>query len=437
MGARDRALWINDRRLSGRDSKRYKSHTAADNNNSVTSLDRTLAQLILEKLGSPSISFILWNGETICLNQTHEDTARLRIYDRGVLFQLMRNAELYFGDLVASGRLEIEGDWVSFFEKAYHGMRQAREAGSSIKKLFQRIRSYVPHTNTLATAKSRIHHHYDISNEFYRLWLDKKHMQYTCAYYSNDTLDLEQAQEAKLDHVCRKLHLQPGDTVVEAGCGWGALARHMARNYGVTVKAYNISHEQIHYAREAAKLQGLDDKIEYVEDDYRNIQGQYDVFVSVGMLEHVGRDSMKTLGKVVNRALKANGRGLIHSIGRNKPQPMNAWIERRIFPGAYPPSLGEMMHIFEPQNFSVLDVENLRRHYVQTLRHWLRRYDDHQEQIESMFDKEFVRAWRLYLAGSVAAFSTSDLQLFQVLFSRPEVDSLPMTRDHLYLQDKQ
>lgn len=437
MGARDRALWTNDRRLTDRGAGSYNLRAATENNNTVNSLDRTLVQMIVEKLGSPPLSITLWNGETFGPDQTDENTARLRFHDRGVLYQLIRNAELYFGDLVASGRLDIDSDWISFFEMVYRSMQQSQETNSDIKKLYQRVRSYIPQTNTLATAKSRIYHHYDISNDFYKLWLDNKHMQYTCAYYSNNTLDLEQAQEAKLDHVCRKLHLQPGDTVVEAGCGWGGLARHMARHYGVKVRAYNISHEQIRFAREAAKQQGLDGQVEYIEDDYRNIEGQYDVFVSVGMLEHVGRDSMKTLGRVINRALKANGRGLIHSIGRNQPQPMNAWIEKRIFPGAYPPSLGEMMHIFEPQNFSVLDVENLRLHYAQTLRHWLLRFDDNREQIEFMFDKEFVRAWRLYLAGSVAAFTTSDLQLFQVLFSRPETDGLPLTRDHLYLKDKQ
>ncbi len=301
--------------------------------------------MIIQKLGSPAISVRLWNGEILDAGELTDNAARISIHDRGVLYQLIRNAELHFGDLVASGRLEIETDIVAFFEQVYRTMRKAQESSNFAQKLVGRLQAVMPQTNNLAAAKSNIHHHYDISNEFYRLWLDKTHMQYTCAYYADPAYTLEQAQEAKLDHVCRKLQLKPGDTVVEAGCGWGGLARHMARNYGVTVKAYNISHEQIRFAREAAKQQGLDDRVEYVEDDYRNIKGDYDVFVSVGMLEHVGRDCMHALGNVIDRVLKEDGRGLIHSIGRNQPAPMNAWIEKRIFPGAYPPSLSEMMNI--------------------------------------------------------------------------------------------
>ena len=165
MGARDRALWINDRRLTGRGANQYPSHTF-DSTNRVTSLDRTLVQMILDKLGSPALSISLWNGETFTPEQVQEETAKLRFHDRGVMYQLIRNAELYFGDLVASGRLDIDSDWVSFFEIVYRSMRQTRETDNYAKKLYQSLRSYIPQTNTLATAKSRIYHHYDISNDF-------------------------------------------------------------------------------------------------------------------------------------------------------------------------------------------------------------------------------------------------------------------------------
>lgn len=437
MGVRDKALWsAGDRKMASQNIGYAKQagliYTGRGINGTVTSLDRSLVQLIIQKLGSPAIRIRLWNGEYVDTDSSSQASAQIRINDRGVLYQLVRNAELHFGDLVSSGRLEIETDIVEFFEQVYRTMRKAQESGNFAQKLVSRLRAVIPQTNNLADAKNNIYHHYDISNDFYKLWLDNRHTQYTCAYYADDSYTLEQAQEAKLDHVCRKLQLKPGDTVVEAGCGWGGLARHMARNYGVTVRAYNISREQIAYAREEARKQGLQDQVEYIEEDYRNITGEYDVFVSVGMLEHVGRDSMTVLGAVIDRVLKPNGRGLIHSIGRNQPAPMNAWIEKRIFPGAYPPSLSEMMHIFEPQNLSIMDIENLRLHYAKTLRHWLERFETHTQQIEDMFDRHFVRAWRLYLAGSVAAFTTSDLQLFQVLFCRPDCDILPITRAHLY-----
>src|SRR5262249_54985849 len=157
--------------------------------------------------------------------------------------------------------------------------------------------------------------------------------------------------------------------VVEAGCGWGALALHMARHYGVSVKAFNLSHEQIVFAREQAKREGLTSQVEFVEDDYRNISGNFDVFASVGMLEHVGRSHYRELGRVIHRSIGDRGRGLLHFIGKNRPQPLSAWIRKRIFPGGYTPALREVMDILEPHDYSVLDVENLRMHYAKTCEH--------------------------------------------------------------------
>src|SRR5208282_3355289 len=163
-----------------------------------------------------------------------------------------------------------------------------------------------------------------------------------------------------MEHVCRKVRLRPGETVVDAGCGWGALALYMAKHYGVTVKAFNISREQIQYARMQARNEGLAGRVEFIEDDYRTISGRFDAFVSVGMLEHVGREHYSELGRVIHRAIGDSGRGLIHFIGRNRPKPFSAWIRKRIFPGAYAPTLREAMEILEPHDYAVFDVENLR-----------------------------------------------------------------------------
>jgi cyclopropane-fatty-acyl-phospholipid synthase len=248
-------------------------------------------------------------------------------------------------------------------------------------------------------------------------------------------MSLEAGQRAKMHHVCRKLCLEPGQEVFEAGCGWGGLALFMAREYGVRVKAYNISHEQIVFARERAREVGLQDQVEYIEDDYRNIDGRCDVFVSIGMLEHVGVGHYHELGGVIDRVLKPGGSGLIHSIGRNRPQRMNSWIEARIFPGAYPPTLSEMAPIFEAGNFAIQDVENLRLHYAETLRHWRDRFETHHAEVEELYDPYFVRAWRLYLSGSIAAFTCGALQLFQVRFNRAGGNNLPRSRAHLYSGD--
>ena len=221
-------------------------------------------------------------------------------------------------------------------------------------------------------------------------------------------------------------------TVVEAGCGWGGLARYMARNYGVKVHSYNISKEQLTYAREEARRQQLDHLIEYVEDDYRNISGQYDAFVSIGMLEHVGKDNYLALSELISRSLKPDGLALLHSIGRNRPMLMNAWIEKRIFPGAYPPSISEFMGICEHSDFSVLDVENLRLHYAQTLTHWMERFRSNMDKVTEMYDGHFARAWEMYLAGSIAAFRAGSLQLFQVVFTHGGNNQLPQNRQDIY-----
>jgi cyclopropane-fatty-acyl-phospholipid synthase len=203
----------------------------------------------------------------------------------------------------------------------------------------------------------------------------------------------------------------------------------MARSYGVTVRALNISAEQIAYARNRAREEGLADRVEFIEDDYRNVRGDHDVFVSVGMLEHVGMPDYPTLGRVIDRSLTEHGRGLLHFIGRNQAAALNPWIRKRIFPGAYPPTLREVLeHVLEPQALSVLDVENLRLHYAKTLEHWRQRFDGSTLQVASMFDEAFVRAWRLYLAGSQAAFTTGTMQLFQVVFARGGSNAIPWTR---------
>ncbi len=389
----------------------------------VSSADRWLLRILLRALGNPAMRLVLWNGESIYTAAT-EPVGAVRIKDRRTLQRLLYRPELEFGEAYTDGRLQIDGDLVGLMEAAFR---------APVRPWAERVlvRARRRHANTLAASRGNIHRHYDLGNEFYRLWLDER-MVYTCAYFPTPSVSLEEAQVAKMELVCRKVGLQPGQRVVEAGCGWGALALHMARQHSVTVRAFNISHEQIFYAREQARREGLSDRVEFIEDDYRNVSGSYDAFVSVGMLEHVGVEHYRELGRVIDRCLAAHGRGFIHSIGRNRPMPLNAWMEKHIFPGAYPPTLREMMTILEPYSFAVLDVENLRLHYAQTLRHWLARFERVAERVGAMFDERFVRAWRFYLSGSIAAFSTGSLQLFQVSFARPQHNGISWTRAPLY-----
>jgi cyclopropane-fatty-acyl-phospholipid synthase len=393
----------------------------------VFSAEKLLLARMMESLGNPPLELVLWDGQEIA-SASEAPLARVLIRDRGALLKLIANPELGFGEMYTAGRIEVQGVLVDCLEAIYRALPRT-DHGQIGKKLLAPFNG--TRRNTVPKARRNIRHHYDIGNDFYKLWLDRD-MVYTCAYFSDRSMGLEEAQAAKLDYVCRKLRLAPGETVVETGCGWGALALHMAKHHGVTVKAFNISEQQIAYARERARAEGLDRRVEFIEDDYRNVVGEFDAFVSVGMLEHVGIDQYQALGAVIDRCLTGAGRGLIHTIGRDRPSPMTPWIERNIFPGACPPSLGQMMQIFEPFDFSVLDVENLRLHYAKTLEHWLERYEANIERVAKMFDPAFVRAWRLYLAGSLAAFRSGDMQLFQVSFNRSGQNRIPWTRQYLY-----
>jgi cyclopropane-fatty-acyl-phospholipid synthase len=352
----------------------------------------------------------------------------IRLRDRRALLALLGNPAISFGELYSQGRLEVEGDLVRLLDDLYRvPQRISMRTASRIVGWMQ--------SNSLSAARKNIHHHYDISNDFYKLWLDPQ-MVYTCAYFPHPNATLEEAQQAKLDLVCRKLWLQPGETVVEAGCGWGALALHMAKYYGVRVRAFNISREQVLFARERAKCERLESQIEFIEDDYRNISGSYDAFASVGMLEHVGKSHYQEFGRVIRRVIGERGRGLLHFIGKNRPQPLSAWIRKRIFPGVYTPVLREAMEVLEPQDFSVLDIENLRLHYAKTLKHWLERFEHCYDQVTELYGSFFARMWRLYLAGSTAAFRAGTMQLFQIVFAGRGCNLQPWTREHLYQNQK-
>jgi cyclopropane-fatty-acyl-phospholipid synthase len=393
-------------------------------------LDRAIDRLapgalraMLRRLGDPPIRFDLF-GEHL-VGGGEAPVATVRIADRGALVRLLLDPDFQFGELYVAGRIEVDGDLVGALRLAFKVPRAAGFAGRTLDAIRRRL----PHDRRRAARNA--HHHYDVGNEFYQLWLDQR-MVYTCAYFPSALDGLEEAQLAKLDHVCRKLALQPGERVIEAGCGWGALALHMARYYGVRVRAFNVAEAQLDLARELAEKEGLADRVEFVLDDYRSIRGRCDAFVSVGMLEHVGRECYPELGALIGRVLEPGGRGLIHSIGRSRLQPLSRWTERRVFPGAHPPTLREMADVFEPAGLVVLDVENLRRHYALTVRHWLARFEAARPRIDALVGPERARTWALYLAGTQASFEASTIELFQVVFTRTGNDAIPWTRAHVY-----
>jgi len=384
--------------------------------------DRWLLGRVVRNFRPARIRFRLWDG-TEMSSSGAAPAGTIVFRERRALLEFARDADLQFGEGYTAGRIEVNGDLVGVLEE---GIRVG---------LAKPIRTRRPRPHSMRSSRVNARHHYDVGNDFYALWLDRD-MVYTCAYFDPPEATLEEAQHAKMEYVCRKAGLSPGMAVVEAGSGWGALALFMARHYGVTVKAYNVSAEQTLWARKRAQEEGLADRVEFLEEDYRAIRGTFDAFVSVGMLEHVGRENYPMLGEVIARSLKPQGRGLLHFIGRDRTEPLNSWMERRIFPGAYPPTLAEVLEgVLEAGRLSAIDVENLRLHYAKTARAWRTRFEAALASVTARFGESFARAWHLYLAGSEAAFAAGSLQLFQIAFARSGMNGVPWTRAPLYAAD--
>jgi cyclopropane-fatty-acyl-phospholipid synthase len=312
-------------------------------------LDHYVVRWIMSQVGNPNISIRLWNGDEFPVTEARP-VACMELRARRAILELLRSSGVGFGESYSKGLIEIHGDFPAFVNEitaALTRKKDRRYYGPKIRSIVRAISA-----NSHERSRHNVHHHYDLGNDFYKLWLDE-HMVYTCAYYDTPAATLAEAQVAKLEHVCRKLNLQPGQTVIEAGCGWGALSMYMAEHYGVNVIAYNLSGEQVRFARERATAKGLDDRVTFVHEDYRRIDQECDRFVSIGMLEHVGLANFSRLGALIKSSLKPEGFGLIHSIGRSHPDRTDAWITKHIFPGGHIPSLSEMMKVFEPHRFSL------------------------------------------------------------------------------------
>jgi cyclopropane-fatty-acyl-phospholipid synthase len=390
----------------------------------VSVLDRWLARRVQGIIEPAAVRLILWDGSSPYLSD-REPIGDLIVRNRRTLLGLAATPDLSFGEAYTIRHLDVRGS----LRRVIHALTSLSAPTPS---WLASLAVAMAAPNTLSRARRNACHHYDLGNDFYRPWLDRQ-LVYTCAYFATNELSLDEAQQAKLDLVCRKLRLRPGDRVVEVGCGWGALALHMARQYGVRVTAFNVSQEQLAYARDRAAREGLAGQVDFIDDDYRNVTGRFDVFVSIGMLEHVGLRQFGALADVLRRSLRRDGgRGLLHFIGRDVPIPLNAWIKRRVFPGAYPPTIAEVTSgVLGPAGMSVLDVENLRPHYARTLAHWADRFSAASEQVRATYGDELQRAWELYLAGTEAAFATGWLQLFQIVFAPRESAPLYWTRAEL------
>jgi len=297
--------------------------------------------------------------------------------------------------------------------------------------------------STWERAKRNARAHYGLGADFYRLWLDEPLMMYTCAYWKEGTRTLEQAQADKVDHVCRKLRLAPGESVADIGCGFGGFMFHAQRHFGARVTGVNTTPEQVEMVRGEIAARGLGDSLSVVETDFRDAFAEHDKLASIGVLEHAGRDQLREVVRAHARFLKPGGVGLLHFIGHVGEAPTEFFIRRYVFPGGWIPALADVLVAMEEAGLEVLDVENLRRHYALTLDAWAERFERNWERIHALdprrFDERFRRVWRAYLYGCAEMFRSpaGRTHLFQIVFSRGNatLESYPRTRDFLYAEE--
>jgi cyclopropane-fatty-acyl-phospholipid synthase len=390
-------------------------------------LKRAAINKLFERIRVGGFKVIWWDGEKKKYGNGKVEFT-LHIKDPSVINRLVKNTSLGFAESYMEGLIDIEGDPHDVVAITHRNKKAFPEFQ---QRSFRKLMRGVTLGASLKQSKRDIADHYDLGNDFYKLWLDKE-MQYTCAYFPNKKASLEQAQLNKMEHVGRKLLLKPGMKVVEVGCGWGGLSLHLAKKFKVKIKAFNISHEQIIYARERAKREKLDKLVEFIEDDYRNANFTCDRFVSVGIYEHVGRPNHPKYFETVQRLLKPGGVSVLHTITTEMERPTDPWIGKYIFPGGYIPSWREVVNIMPEYNMHLTDTESLRMHYAMTLDEWAKRFERHVNKIRAERDEKFIRMWRLYLRASAASFRFSGLDLHQFVFTHELNNDLPLTRAYLY-----
>ena len=373
-----------------------------------------------------NFTVIFWDGSVREFGKGNDFT--LRFKNREVLRKVLLDTSLGFGEGYMNGDIEVEGD---LREVVRIGFMSDPLQEKTRKSLFNSFKLQLLQRNSKKVDRQSISYHYDLGNDFYQLWLDRK-MLYSCAYFKNETDSLEQAQVEKINLCCRKLQLQPNERLLDIGCGWGSLLITAAQQFGIQGVGITLSKEQLAYGRQQIAREGVEDRVRLEYLDYRDLAKMnqtFDKVVSVGMFEHVGKANMKNFLENVRAVLRPDGLLLLHTIGKTVEEPTNNWIRKYIFPGCYLPDLGSILRNCTSLGLSFVDCENMRVHYSKTLDYWAERFEKNEARIRSMFDDRFIRMWRFYLAGCSAGFRTGEMHLFQLLFSAGVRNDLPLTRD--------
>ena len=362
-----------------------------------------------------------------------ENPITIKLLDKSLNYKLLLYPDLYFGEAYTNGSLRIEnGTLTEFLEITLRNI--GRNDINIYGKLLNKIKgTYIHLTNFNKGLKSKknVSHHYDISEKLYDLFLDANR-QYSCAYFKNENDTLEEAQSNKIDHIIKKLNIEPNQKVLDIGSGWGTLAINIAQKTQASVTGITLSENQLEFSKNKAKELNLENQVEFRLIDYREINEKFDRIVSIGMFEHVGRKFYKSYFNTVSKLLNDKGISLIHTIGSsNPPRDPQPWITKYIFPGGYTPSLSEIARPIENSGLIISDIEVLRMHYAYTLRHWKDRFLAKKETVLEMFDEKFYRMWEFYLASCEMAFKWGDQVVFQLQLTKDNV-SAPTTRDYVY-----
>ena len=389
---------------------------------------------VLKKVNFKGKILIVDSSDKIHEFGSGPDNLKIKLTTKSIEKKLFRNPGLYFGEgymnqeiLIIEGTIEqlidlITSCYDDFIQNNF--IYRIYENFSGYIKIFQQL-------NEAVKSKQNVAHHYDLKEDLYKLFLDQD-MQYSCAYFHNENISLNQAQIDKKKHIINKLNITENMNVLDIGCGWGGMAIEIAKQTGANVKGITLSENQFNTASKRAQAEGLSEKITFKIQDYRNETHKYDRIVSVGMFEHVGIKYFKTYLKKTYDLLKENGVFLLHTIGqRGIPTATSPWVRKYIFPGGYIPSLSDIINETQKLNINVTDIEILRLHYAHTITHWYKNVQQNKDKIVKMFDERFYRMWEFYLLASKYSFVNMGNVVFQIQIAK-NINNLPLTRNYMY-----
>lgn len=374
-------------------------------------------------------------------NHDKEPQVHLHFKTASAQWRVIAFGHVGFLEAYFNGQLDADGDLGQAFRIGFQSRFDRKPAPLvSLRNWWHEWRLS---NRTIAQAKANARFHYAHGADFYGYWLDRDLMMYTCSYWKEGTTTIEQAQRNKVEHVCQKIRLKPGETVIDIGTGFGGFMFHAAEHHGVKVCGINTTTEQVDWLRGEIDRRGLSDQLEAREADFREVHAQFDKVVSIGVLEHAGRDQLREVVKAHADFLKPGGLGMLHFIGHVGVRRTEYYIREYVFPGGWIPSLAETISAMEDCGLEIVDIENLRRHYALTLDSWTERFDEHWADIQAInpqkFDERFRRIWRTYLISCAEMFRSPHARthLFQIVFSKGNIskDNYPMSRAFLYADD--